>query len=221
MVPIDKVPVLQGQHLVPDRFGILKAGNFSYGHHSRRLKFKFLRSFPPEWNTHVVVWMNKADIKTMSIDDLYNNFKSVEQDVKKSVGTSTGAQNMAFMTAPSTSSTNDVNTANPAYEASTISFNDLEQIHEDDLEAIDLRWQLSLLKCFNCHKMRHFARECRAQRNQDGRFKNQDNTRKQGNNEDTSSKAMMAIKGVGFDWSDMVEEQVQTNMALMAFLDFD
>ncbi|GJY94975.1 putative ribonuclease H-like domain-containing protein [Tanacetum coccineum] len=67
--------------------------------------------------------------------------------------------------------------------------------------------------------MGHFARECRASRQQDGRFRNQDNTRKQGNNEDTSSKAMLAIDGVGFDWSDMAEEQVQTNMALMAFSD--
>ncbi|GJX01557.1 hypothetical protein Tco_0185470 [Tanacetum coccineum] len=87
------------------------------------LNSKFLRSLPPEWNTHVVVWMNKADIETMSIDDLYNNFKIVEQDVKKSVGASSGAQNLAFMTAPSTSSTNDVNTANPAYEVSTVSPN--------------------------------------------------------------------------------------------------
>ncbi|GKB31703.1 hypothetical protein Tco_0871104 [Tanacetum coccineum] len=30
---------------------------------------------------------------------------------------------------------------------------------------------------------------------------------------------MLAIDGVGFDWSDMEEEQVQTNMALMAFSD--
>ncbi|GKA78894.1 hypothetical protein Tco_0785431 [Tanacetum coccineum] len=87
------------------------------------LNSNFLRSLPLEWNTHVVVWMNKADIETMSIDDLYNNFKIVEQDVKKSVGASTGAQNMAFMTAPSTSSTNDVNTAKPTYEVSTVTPN--------------------------------------------------------------------------------------------------
>ncbi|GKA95878.1 hypothetical protein Tco_0817973 [Tanacetum coccineum] len=31
--------------------------------------------------------------------------------------------------------------------------------------------------------------------------------------------SMLAIDGVGFDWSDMAEEQVQTNMALMAFSD--
>ncbi|GJS69175.1 hypothetical protein Tco_0702016 [Tanacetum coccineum] len=69
--------------------------------------------------------------------------------------------------------------------------------------------------------MGYFAKECRAPRNKDGQFGYQDNTRKQGNNEDTSSKAMLAIDGVGFDWSDMAEEQVQTNMALMAFLDYE
>ncbi|GKD43465.1 ribonuclease H-like domain-containing protein, partial [Tanacetum coccineum] len=122
-------------------------------------------------------------------------------------------------------------------------------IHEDDLEAMDLKWQLFLLsmrakryfqrtckkifinvndtvgydkskvECFKCHKMGHFARECRAPRNKEGQFKNQDNTRKHRNNEDISSKAMLAIDGEGFDWSDMAEEQAQTNLALMVFLD--
>nr|GEX43683.1 hypothetical protein [Tanacetum cinerariifolium] len=72
------------------------------------LNLKFLRSLPLEWNTHVVVWMNKDDIETMSIDDLYNNFKIIEQDVKNLL-------------------------------------QELEQIHKDDLKAMDLRWQLSLL----------------------------------------------------------------------------
>ncbi|GJS34486.1 ribonuclease H-like domain-containing protein, partial [Tanacetum coccineum] len=224
------------------------------------LNSKFLSSLPPEWNTHVVVWINKPEVKTMSIDDLYNNFKIVEQKVKKSVGTSSGAQNLAFMTAPSISNTNDANTTistasvsdNVVYafmvknsNGSNVLHQDLEQIHEDDLEAMDMKWQLSLLsvrakkyyqrtskkifinandtagydktkvECYNCHKLRHFDRECRAPRSKDGQFRNQDNTRKQGNNEDKSSKAMLAIDGVGFDWSDMAEEQVQTNMALM------
>ncbi|GJR18470.1 probable vacuolar amino acid transporter YPQ1 [Tanacetum coccineum] len=104
---------------------------------------------PPEWYTHVVVWMNKPEIETMSIDDLYKNFKIVEQKVNKSVGASSGPQNLAFMSAPSTSSTNHVNTAMPAYKVSTASPDvntaNLEKIHEDDLEAIDLKWQLSLL----------------------------------------------------------------------------
>nr|GEZ49013.1 ribonuclease H-like domain-containing protein [Tanacetum cinerariifolium] len=49
------------------------------------LNMKFLRNFPSEWNTHVVVWRNKADFDTMSIDDLYNNFKIIEQEVKRTV----------------------------------------------------------------------------------------------------------------------------------------
>ncbi|GKE61743.1 ribonuclease H-like domain-containing protein, partial [Tanacetum coccineum] len=192
-------------------------------------------------------------------------------------------KNLSFMIAPSTSSTNDantaslqvsiaspnVNTASPHVSIASFSDNvvyafmvknpngynllhqDLEQIHEDDLEAMDLKWQISLLSmrakryyqrtckkifinandtagydkskvaCFNCHKMGHFASECRAPRSKEGQFRNEDNTRKQGNNEDTSSKSMLAIDGVGFDWSDMAEEQVQTNMALMPFSDLE
>nr|GEZ14176.1 ribonuclease H-like domain-containing protein [Tanacetum cinerariifolium] len=42
------------------------------------LNLKFLRSFPSEWNTHVVVWMNKLDLDTMSFEDLYNDFKIVK-----------------------------------------------------------------------------------------------------------------------------------------------
>ncbi|GJZ18162.1 hypothetical protein Tco_0554285 [Tanacetum coccineum] len=194
------------------------------------LNSNFLTSLPLEWNTHVVVRMNKAKIETISIDDLYNNFKIVEQSVNKSVGASSGAQNVAFMTAPSTSSTNDVNTAKPSYEVSTVSTNvniaspqvstasfrdnavyafmienpngsnllqqDLEQIHEDDLEAMDLK------------SVEH-------PRNKEGQFRNQDNTRKHGNNEDTSSKVMLVIDGVGFDWSDMAEEQLSKHIKIL------
>nr|GFD30063.1 hypothetical protein [Tanacetum cinerariifolium] len=77
---------------------------------------KFLRSLPSEWNTHVVVWRNKPDLDTMSFNDLYNNFKIVEQEVKGSASSSSSSSshNMAFVSSPS--STNEVNTA---YEVST------------------------------------------------------------------------------------------------------
>ncbi|GKF71210.1 hypothetical protein Tco_0207324, partial [Tanacetum coccineum] len=42
---------------------------------------KLLRDLSPEWNTHVIVWRNKADLDTMSMDDLYNNLKVYEPEV--------------------------------------------------------------------------------------------------------------------------------------------
>ncbi|GKE13145.1 ribonuclease H-like domain-containing protein [Tanacetum coccineum] len=56
----------------------------------------------------------------------------------------------------------------------------------------------SKVECFNCHKMRHFARECRGPRNQDNKNMNHDSSRRTVNVEETSSKAMVAIDGAGY-----------------------
>ncbi|GKE55940.1 ribonuclease H-like domain-containing protein [Tanacetum coccineum] len=192
------------------------------------LNLKFLRSLPSEWNTHVVVWRNKPDLDLMSFDDLYNNFKIVEQEFKRTVTSSSnlGSQNVAFVSTPS--STNEVNTANVQVSTanSTVSTN---STLDNDLEEMDLKWQLALLsirammyyqrtrkkitingsdtagydkskvQCFNYHKMGHFARECKNPRNQESRPRNQDSSRRTVNVEDPSSKAMVAIDGAGFD----------------------
>ncbi|GJV42557.1 putative ribonuclease H-like domain-containing protein, partial [Tanacetum coccineum] len=178
----------------------------------------------------------------LGFDDLYNNFKIVEQEVKRFVTSSSNSslQNMTFVSNPS--STNEVNTANiqvstastPVTTASLhdntanlsdaivypflanqpkwsqLVHEDLEQIHKDDLEEMGLKWQLALLSM-------RAIREYRSLRNQESRPRNQDSSRNTVNVEETSSKAMIAINGAGFDWSLMVEEEVPTNMALMAF----
>ncbi|GJV95351.1 putative ribonuclease H-like domain-containing protein [Tanacetum coccineum] len=83
---------------------------------------KLLRSLSPEWNTHAVVWRNKADLDTMSMDDLYNNLKVYEPEVKGMSSSSSSTQNMAFVSSSNnnTSSTNEaVNTAHGVSTAST------------------------------------------------------------------------------------------------------
>ncbi|GJY31898.1 hypothetical protein Tco_0415393, partial [Tanacetum coccineum] len=72
---------------------------------------KFLRSLPSSWSQVSLVMRTKPGVDSHSFDDLYNNLRVFESDVKGSTGSSTSAQNVAFVSSKSTSSTNDVSTA--------------------------------------------------------------------------------------------------------------
>ncbi|GJZ01289.1 hypothetical protein Tco_0519250, partial [Tanacetum coccineum] len=121
---------------------------------------------------------------TMSMDDLYKNLKVYKAEIKSQSSSSSNSQNVAFISSENTSSTNEavntaheVSTANSQGQASSLSCaddvmfsffvnqsnsqqldnEDLEQIDTDDLKEMDLKWK------------GHFARECRAPRNQGNR----------------------------------------------------
>ncbi|GJR25078.1 hypothetical protein Tco_0973605 [Tanacetum coccineum] len=220
------------------------------------LNVKFLRSVPCEWDTHVVVWMNKPDFDTMGLDDLYNNFKIVEQKVKRSAAANNDDKNLAFLTTSSPSSTNTINTVNTGVstgttkvniastETSTASFSDatvyaflstqpqgsqlvhedLEQLHDDDLEEMDLKWNMALLSM----RARKFYQRTRRKIIINGsntagydKSKNQGSSSKAVKIEDAFEKAICAIDGAGFDWSNMAEDEIQADMALMTFTDFE
>nr|GEZ24360.1 hypothetical protein [Tanacetum cinerariifolium] len=245
------------------------------------LNQKFLTSLAPEWLMHTIVWRNRNDLDTMSLDDLYNHLKVYEAEVQKK--SNSNSQNMAFISSSKNSSRNKdgniacvstssttVPTASAsvatisqdtasAYIASQsngsqIKFKDINQIDEDDMEEMDIKWSMALLsiradkfwkrtekkisiqgsyvagfdkskvECFNCYKMGHFPRECRAPRSQEKGRK--ENYRQGSKAEEKTPKALMAIDGVGWDWSYMANKgedhalvanaKAPTEFALMA-----
>ncbi|GJW54498.1 hypothetical protein Tco_0098583 [Tanacetum coccineum] len=174
------------------------------------MNLKLLRSLPSKWKTHALIWRNKVEIKTIILDDLYNNLKIYEQEITGSASTSNGVN--------STSLDNLCDAMICSFLASQpnssqLAQEDLEQLHPDDLEEMDLQWEISMLtirarrfikrtgrmldingqrvgfdkskvECYNCHKHGHFTREY----------------------------------GIGgYDWSYQAEEVQPTNHALMAF----
>nr|GEW39641.1 hypothetical protein [Tanacetum cinerariifolium] len=201
--------------------------------------------------------LNKADLDTMRMDDLYNNLKVYKPKVKGMYSLSSSTQSMDFMSSSNnnTSSTNEaVNTAqvaniaqavNTAHEVITAStqFNaaystnidnlsvviiclffssqlnspqliheDLEQIHPCDIKEMDLRWQMAMLTMRA--RRGHFARECRAPRNQDNKHK--ESSRRSVPIETPTFIALVSCDGLGgYDWSHQVEEGI--NYAIMAF----
>ncbi|GKC20206.1 ribonuclease H-like domain-containing protein, partial [Tanacetum coccineum] len=182
-------------------------------------------------------------LDTMSMDDLYNNLKVYEAEIKSqsssSSSSSSNSQNMAFVSSKNTSSTNEaVNTALD----STVE--DLEQIDTDDLKEMDLKWQVAMLtmrvkiflkktgknlnfngkeivgfdktkiECYNCHSRGHFARECRVLRNQGNR--NGDVSRRIIAIETPANALVVQDRIGGYDWS-FQNEDGPTNFALMAY----
>nr|GEV91026.1 ribonuclease H-like domain-containing protein [Tanacetum cinerariifolium] len=246
---------------------------------------KFLRALPSSWNNIALIMRNKEGIDDLDIDDLYNNLKVFEADIKGSSESSSNSQNVAFLSADDTNSINEVNTANgvstaashsSSGQASSSSYTndlmfsffanqsnspqlddeDLEQIDHDDLKEIDHKWQVAMLsmrvkrfykkngrklnfnskepvgfdktkvECFNCHRRGHFARECRAPRNQgnrngDARYMNRDNNKRTVPVESSDAlvvqdNAMIVQDGLRYDWSYIAQEE-RTEFALMSY----
>nr|GEU54281.1 putative ribonuclease H-like domain-containing protein [Tanacetum cinerariifolium] len=128
------------------------------------------------------------ETETLSLDDLFNNLKAYESVVIRTSSSTTNSYNVAFLFSGSTNNTTrEVNTSQGVNTAST---QDLQQIHHDDLEEMDLRWNIAMLT----RRARRFLKN-------------------------TGRKLDMANKErIGFDKSnsDQVEEG-PTNFALMAY----
>ncbi|GJV42899.1 putative ribonuclease H-like domain-containing protein [Tanacetum coccineum] len=78
------------------------------------MNLKFLRSLPSEWKTHTLIWRNKPDLDTLSMDDLYNNLKIYETEVKGSSSSNQNSQNVAFVSSNNSGSSNQAYGSNSA-----------------------------------------------------------------------------------------------------------
>ncbi|GJR36568.1 ribonuclease H-like domain-containing protein [Tanacetum coccineum] len=237
---------------------------------------KFLRSLPPSCSQIALIMRNKPDIDQTNIDDLYNNLRVYEDEMKRSSSSTSNSQNLAFLSSENTSSTNEVSTASgnfgvntaggtnslsqvsstPGADEVVCSFfaqqstsppldnEDLQQIDQDDLDELDIRWQIAMLtvrvqrfikktgrnldfkgkqpvtfdksqvECYNYHRKGHFAKECKSGWNQ-GKRSYGDNGRRNATTNEPSSQALVAQDGLGgYDWSNDFDEPV--NYALMA-----
>nr|GEV27393.1 hypothetical protein [Tanacetum cinerariifolium] len=159
------------------------------------INLKFLRSLPAEWRTHTLIWRNKTDLKDQSLDDLFCSLKIYEAEVKNSSSASTSTQNIAFVSSQNTYSTNESISVVATISAASakVSVSALPNVDTlNDLEEMDLKWQMAMLtmrarrflqkagwnlrangttsigfdmskvECYNCHRRWHFTRECKS-----------------------------------------------------------
>ncbi|GJV93602.1 hypothetical protein Tco_1541415 [Tanacetum coccineum] len=199
---------------------------------------KFLRSLPSAWSQVSLVMRTKPGVESLSIDDLYNNLRVFESDIKGSTASSSSTQNVAFVS-ENTSSTNNVSIAYGVSNSSDLNsqseqtssysllanqsicpqldHEDLEQLDEFDLEEMDLKWQVAMISM----RMKKFYKKTGRKLQFDAKepvgFDKTKvecyNCHKTGKQED--SKALVTIIGEGVDWTTHSEEE--EDYALMAY----
>ncbi|GJW09877.1 ribonuclease H-like domain-containing protein [Tanacetum coccineum] len=192
------------------------------------------------WSQVSLIMRTKPGVDSLSFDDLYNNLRVFENDVKGSTASSSSTQNVAFVS-ENTSSTNDVSTAygvsnpsghNSQYEQTSsysllanqsscpqLDHEDLEQLDEFDLEEMDLKWQVAMIsmrmKKFykkTGRKLQFDAKEPVDSKRRDAWNSRNKDGRRSGKQED--SKALVTINGECVDWTSYSEEEEDN--ALMA-----
>ncbi|GKB51893.1 hypothetical protein Tco_0902646, partial [Tanacetum coccineum] len=146
---------------------------------------KLLRSLPSAWNNIALIMRNKADLDELSMDDLYNNLKG-------QASSSTYADDVVFSFFINQSISPQLDNE------------DLEQINTDDLEEMDLKWQVAMLTT----KVKRFLKKT-------GRNLNFNGKETVGFNK-TKVECYNCYKR-GYDWSFQAEEG-PIDFALMAHL---
>nr|GEW24188.1 hypothetical protein [Tanacetum cinerariifolium] len=144
-------------------------------------------SLPLVWSNISLIMRNKSGIDNLDIDDLYNNLKVYEADIKISYGSSSNSQNAIVL-------------------KHKLDNKDLEQIDQDDLE----RWTLNGRDCKSARNSENRSKDVG-----NTRYIGRDNGKRPTKEEDEN--ALVVHDGLGtYDWSYQVEEEA-TNFALIAF----
>nr|GEV40249.1 hypothetical protein [Tanacetum cinerariifolium] len=132
-----------------------------------------------------------SKLETISLDDLYNNLKIYRPEISGSSNTNQNPQNMDFASSKSTSSTNKADTTASGVSTAHTQGRSL------DMNGRRIGFDKTKVECFNCYKNGHFARECRAPKNQDNRGKEYGRTTVQV--ETPIENALIAQDGIGGD----------------------
>nr|GEU94269.1 hypothetical protein [Tanacetum cinerariifolium] len=133
--------------------------------------------------------MEAIEKRRPKLDDLFKNLKIYEAEVKSSSSTSHNTHNIAFVSSQNTTSTNASSFFVSQSNSPQLDNDELKQIDANDLEEMDLKWQMAMLtmraksflqrtrrnleangttfigfkmskvECYNYHRRGHFAKE--------------------------------------------------------------
>nr|GEV40836.1 hypothetical protein [Tanacetum cinerariifolium] len=197
------------------------------------LNYKFLNNLQPKWKQYGTLMRQTKNLMDINIDSLYNILKQNQGDVNDALGYKKKAMMVTFDPLALVAEKTKVSKRKEKVEVQTESegsddedINDLKKIttllakafnqrieKKEDKKADEKKRDMSKVKCYNCKKERHFAKDCKKAKVKDY---NHYKTKMFLAKKDSDEQVLLAEDQAWMESSSDSDQEINENMVFMA-----
>nr|GEV27238.1 hypothetical protein [Tanacetum cinerariifolium] len=169
------------------------------------LNYKFLNNLQPEWKQYGTLMRQTKNLMDINIDALYNILKQNQGDVNDALG----YKKKAVVVTSDPLALADEKTKKPKYVKSV----EKKEDKKEDKKADEKKRDMSKVKCYNCKKEGHFAKDCKKAKVKDYNYYKKKMLLAK---KDSDEEVLLAKDQAWIESSSNSDQEINANMVFMA-----
>nr|GEY06803.1 hypothetical protein [Tanacetum cinerariifolium] len=206
------------RHMLGFEYGEQDRKKCGYSKDNCELNFKFLNNLQQEWKQYATMMRQNKNLMDINIDALYNILKQNQEDVmglkKKTVMKITALLAKAFNRRKFYSKPTNNNLRTSSASQSANKKQEYVKSHDKKVEKKDdeKKQDMSKVKCYNCKKEGHFAKDCKKAKVKDYEYYK---TKMLLAKKDKDEQVLLAEDHVWMESSSDSDQEINANMVFM------